>query len=134
MHRFVSGSLDIDEPMTPKEKEVQHRFLGKENTLGVHVSAQRHVNPNISYATVTDAMVKQFTVGLGSSVAVHVDTLNQATIDRLYDSYQKHLEAVAHIREVGFEKSRLPTTMLPRPSFNLQEDAELVGKHQVILR
>lgn len=134
MHRLISRSLDIEEPMTPKEKEVQRLFFGKENTLLVHGSAQRHVNPSMSYSTVVDAMHKQFTVGLGGSDPVDVASLNQATIDGLYDSYQKHVKAVEHTREVGFEKSRIPSNMLPRPSFNLQEDAEFVGKHQIILR
>lgn len=134
MHRFLSRSLDIEEPMTPKEKEVQRRFFEKENTLLVHVSAQRHVNPNMSYSTVVEAMHKQFTLGLGSSAAVDVDTLNQATVNGLHDSYQRHLEAMAHSHDVGFDNSRIPTNLLPRPSFNLQEDAEVVGKHQIILR
>lgn len=134
MNQFMGRSLDIEEPMTPKEKIIKTEFLGKANTLRVCASAQRYVNASISYATVVDAMHKEFSIGLGGSAPVKLDTLNQTTINNLHESFQKHLKAVAHTREIGFENSRIPTNMLPRPSFNLQEDDETTGKHQVILR
>lgn len=134
MNQFIGRSLDIEEPMTPKEKIIKNEFLGKANTLRVCASAQRHVNASISYSTVVDAMHKEFSIGLGGSAPVKLDTLNQTTINNLHESFQKHLKAVAHTREIGFENSRIPTNILPRPSFNLQEDHETTGKHQVILR
>lgn len=134
MNRFLGRSLELEEPMSPKEKALKTQFFDKQNTLRVFSSAQTHVNPTVSYSTVVDAMHKEFTLGLGGRAPIDVETLNQSTINNMYDSYQKHLRAVAHTREVGFENSKIPTTMLPRASFNLQEDDEVIGKNQIVLR
>lgn len=120
--------------MTPKEKKRKNDFFAKANTELLYGSAQRHVNPGISYATVVDKMHTEFTNGLGSSTPVSVQLLNQTTINNLNDSYKNHLKAVAHTRKVGFENSKIPASMLPRPSFNLQGDDEDIGKHQIVLR
>lgn len=134
MNRYIGRSLDIDEAMTPKEKVVKEEFLSKENSLRVFGSAQRHVNPTISYSNVVDAMHKEFTQGLGGSAPVSVPSLNQTTIDNLSISYTKHIVAMHQTRRVGFDTSKIPSNMLPRPSFNLQEDDEATGKHQVIFK
>lgn len=134
MDRLIGRSLDVEEPMTPKEKAVKNEFLGAANTRRVYKSAQNHVNARLSYATVVDVMHRQFTLALGGASRVVVDDLNQATINSLYESNEKHLKAMAHAREVDFTNSRIPTNMLPRPSFNLQEEDEVSGRHQVILR
>lgn len=120
--------------MSPKEKAIKSKFLDKPNTLRVYSSAQTHVNPAVSYANVVDAMHKEFTIGLGGRAPVDVETLNQSTINKMYDSYQKHLQAMAHTREVGFENSKIPASILPRASFKLQEDDEVIGKKQIVLR
>jgi len=135
MDRLIGRSLDIEEPMTPKEREIKAKFLGTANIERLYTSAQRHVSAGISYATVVDAMHDEFTLALGGShTSLRVDDLNQATVDKLYESNAKHLRAMAHAREVSFNNSKIPTNMLPRPSFNLQEDDEVSGKHQIILR
>ncbi|CAN0299133.1 unnamed protein product [Ectocarpus sp. 6 AP-2014] len=120
--------------MSPNEHAIKNIFFSEANTSRVHGSAQAHVHASISYPTVVDAMHKEFTVGLGGREAVNVDTLNRNTINTLHDSHQKHLHAVAHSREVGFEKSRIPTNFLPRASFELQTDRERSGKTQIVLR
>jgi len=120
--------------MTPKEREIKSIFLGEENIPRVYTSAQKHVNPMISYATVVDAMHKEFTLALGGVHHLRVDDLNQATVNALYESNEKHLRAMAHARDVDFNNNRIPSHMLPRPSFGLQENDESSGKHQVILR
>jgi len=89
MDRLIGRSLDIEEPMTPKEREIKSIFLGKENILRVYTSAQKHVNTVISYATVVDAMHKEFTLALGGMSCLRVDELNQATINTLYESNEK---------------------------------------------
>ena len=134
MNRFLGRPLEIEEPMSPKEKAIKSKFLDKPNTLRVYSSAQTHVNPAVSYANVVDAMHKEFTIGLGGRAPVDVETLNQSTINKMYDSYQKHLQAMAHTREVGFENSKIPASILPRASFKLQEDDEVIGKKQIVLR
>lgn len=134
MNHFLGRPLEIEEPMSPKEKAIKIEFFDKANTLRVHSSAQTHVNPAVSYANVVDAMHKEFTIGLGSRAPIDVETLNQSTINKIYDAYQKHLQAMAHTREVGFENSKIPANILPRASFKLQEDDEVTGKNQIVLR
>lgn len=134
MYRYIGNSLDTDEAMSPREKALKNEFLSKQNTLLLFESAQRHVDPNTSYSNVVDAMHNEFTVGLGGAVLLTLSFLNQTTIDKLSISHEKHMEAMRRSREVGFEKSKIPSKMLPRPSFNLEEDDETRGKHQLILR
>lgn len=134
MDRLIGRSLDVEEPMTPKEREIKSAFLGEDNILRVYTSAQKHVNAAISYATVVDAMHREFTLALGGMSRLDVNELNQATVNMLYESNEKHLRATAHARKIDFASSRIPSHMLPRPSFNLQEDDESSGKHQVVLR
>ena len=131
----IGKPLEIDEPMSPNEHAIHGVFFSKDNTLRVHRSAQTHVSASLSFATVVDAMHKEFSLGLGGRVPVDVESLNQSTINSLYDSHQKHLLAVAQSREVGFENSRIPTTLLPRASFQIQpETGDMVGKTQILLR
>lgn len=121
-NRIFSYSLDKTS-LLPSEKVMKAKFLSEENKLVVWRSATRLVYPTITFGNVVDEMENVFnlsTYDLPSSVK----DLNNRTIEKLQRDHERHIRGTARSREFGFVNGKIPSTMLPRPSFSVEDEKE----------
>jgi hypothetical protein len=118
--RFISYSLG-HENLSPLEGRLRAEFMSCENKKAVFVSVQTRVSPTIGFGAVVDAMHDTFLKSLSRS-PTGVDELNRYLIERVVDQHARSIENSAKSREFGFVRGKIPSSMLPRPSFSLPED------------
>ena len=109
--------------LSPFEKRLRTQFTSKSNQSIVFSSAQKNVDPLITFGNVVDEMYDTFTANLHLSPH-SVELLNSRTISTLIRKRDLHNNSTIRTRERDFTRSKLPSDFLPRASFRLQEDSD----------
>lgn len=126
--------LKVDERLTPSEQALHDFFFRADNAAQLLRAVHARVDAGISHAALIDAMHDIFTEGIGgSSRNISVATLRTDVVNRLLHKKNMSNRASALSRRVGFERSKIPTQILPRASFSLPSEDEAKGKVSFIL-
>ncbi len=127
---MFSYSLKLDERLSPSEILVQDKFFSRSNTNRVTQMVREKVDSSYSQGRVVDTMHDVFTRALGGKTGVGSD-INKINAEVVAQALQRKVssdQASKISRRVGFERNKVPTTMLPRASFSLESEDEGRGK------
>lgn len=121
--RFVNYTLQGNgENLSPIEQQLRSKFLSNENKDVVFRQVQESIDSMVSYGNVTDAMYESFERSLFLTLGT-VGEMNNEFLRTFAGKRKTAMQAMSRSRERGFAKSNIPSTFLPRPSFNLQDDS-----------
>ena len=115
-------SLNQDELVSPQEKRLKEMFFVQSNVNRIVEESNSRVDPAISHACVVDTMHCVFTNMLGHNQILSISQLNTSVVQELFRRKVSSDKASAVSRSVGFERSKIPSRMLPRPSFSMEDD------------
>lgn len=113
--------LTVDEQLTPSELSIREEFFSKNNIKNVVTLVHGTIDRYVTQGRIVDVMHEIFTQALGQKnglVGTSIDTLNASVSSTILLRQQASLAASVRSRRVGFETSKIPTTILPRASFN----------------
>lgn len=119
-------SLNQDELVSPAEKRIKEAFFHKTNVDTVTRDVHSKIDARISRGCVVDSMHCVFVNMLGHNELISIDQLNSNTVQEVFRKKTNSDKASQISRRVGFERSKIPTTILPRPSFSVETDDENV--------
>ena len=117
-------SLNQDELVSPQEKRLKDLFFLKGNVDRIVDEVHSRVDPEASRGCVVDTMHCVFTNMLGHNQILSLDQLNTSVVQHLFRMKVSSDKASSVSRSVGFERSKIPSRMLPRPSFSMEDDDE----------
>ena len=113
-------SLKQDYTMvSPLEKKKRDEFFEKGNVDSIVLDVHSQVDSDISSATIVESMHCVFTNMLGRNQVLELNVLNENVVRELIRKKASSDKFSLVSRKVGFESSKIPTNILPRPSFSL---------------
>ena len=119
-------SLNQDELVSPVEKRLKETFFEKSNVDTVVMEVHSKVDTRISRTCIVDNMHCVFVNMLGYNEILNIQQLNANVVQEIFRKKTNSDKASQISRRVGFERSKIPTTILPRPSFSVETDDENV--------
>lgn len=121
-------SLKQDYTMvSPLEKKRRHDFFENGNVNSVVLDVHSRVDSEISRTTIVESMHCVFTNMLGRNQLLGLNVLNENVVQELIRKKASSDKFSLVSRKVGFESSKIPTNILPRPSFSLEKEDENMG-------
>jgi hypothetical protein len=128
MHRIITMynfRVKLDEQLSPSELRVRNDFFSKQNTQKVVALVHGSVDRYLTDGSIVDVMHEVFTQSLGQKnglVGTTLAALNDLVSSTILSRQRASASASIRSRRVGFETSKIPTTILPRPSFSYKSD------------
>ena len=121
----ISDIFFLDkESILPFEKKIKATFLSEANKVEVWKSVINSVNPTITFGNVVDAMEDIFTISIIDQFT-SVENLNTRTIQKISIDNARNIRGMARSREFGFVNGKIPSKMLQRPIFTVEEEPEI---------
>lgn len=114
------GVAEEQDNLSPFEKKLRERFLKNSNQIAVFTQAQS-INPQITFGNVVDSMYDTFSQNLHESPTT-VERLNDLCMIHIRKKHAISTKSTLRTADLH-SRANIPSTILPRRSFEMQDDS-----------